>query len=432
MMATDLSDSVGLSANHFLGLADTRMSMTKRDVDIAAAAEDQLSAPVDANVMVVDDESFNIDLVQAYLEEEGFGNFVTTTNASVALEMMRCHRPDIVLLDIKMPKVNGLEILKSMRQDRELRLTPVLILTASTGSETKLEALRLGASDFLAKPVDPSELVLRVQNVLSAKGYQDHLAKYSERLEEQVQVRTRELLRSRQEAIHCLARAGEYRDDDTGHHVIRVGLYSAVIAKELGFPQPAVELIQQAAQLHDVGKIGIPDAILHKPGKLESHEFDIIKQHCGIGQHIINPLTGDEARRLSDHTTVGMRIMSSTNSPVLKMAAVIAASHHEKWDGSGYPRGLSGKLIPMEGRIVAVADVFDALSSKRPYKDAFPLEKCLAIMSEGRGQHFDPRVLDAFLSQIDDIVRIREEYDGKENPQPASQKISATASENRS
>ncbi|MGB7346995.1 MAG: HD domain-containing phosphohydrolase [Pirellulaceae bacterium] len=367
----------------------------------------------EALVMVVDDEGFNIDLVEAYLEDEGFCNFVTTTDSTQALGMVRSHRPDIVLLDVKMPNVTGLEILAAMRNDRELRMIPALILTASTAPETKLEALRLGASDFLAKPVDPSELALRVKNVLSAKAYQDHLEKYSERLEQQVEIRTRELVQSREEAIHCLARAGEYRDDDTGHHVMRVGLYSAVIAEELGFPKPRVELLQQAAQLHDVGKIGIPDAILHKPGKLESHEFDIIKQHCGIGEDIINPLSPEEAQRLSKHTTVGMMIMSSTSSPVLKMAALIAASHHEKFDGSGYPRGLAGEDIPIEGRIVAVADVFDALSSPRPYKDAFPLEKCLTILKEGRGTHFDPKPLDAFFARLDDIIRIRDGYTGQ-------------------
>lgn len=414
-MNSDLSLNADLNAGRdCLGISKPRPALTMPAADISVPADKQSCSPVDANVMVVDDESFNIDLVQAYLEDEGFGNFITTTDSTAALSMVRTHRPDIVLLDVKMPKVNGLEILQAMREDRELRLIPVLILTASTTSETKLEALRLGASDFLAKPVDPSELVLRVENVLSAKAYQDHLAQYSERLEEQVRVRTNELLRSREEAIHCLARAGEYRDDDTGHHVMRVGLYSAIIAKQLGFPQPAVELIQQAAQLHDVGKIGIPDSILHKPGKLEPHEFEMIKQHCGIGRHIINPLTNEETERLSDHTTVGMKIMASTNSPVLKMAAVIASSHHEKWDGSGYPTGLKGKEIPIEGRIVAVADVFDALSSKRPYKDAFPMEKCLAILTEGREKHFDPRVLDAFLARVDDVLQIRENYTGQE------------------
>lgn len=426
-MGSNLSDKTTVNvADHFLCIPDPSATLTQR----AAAAptptlpEDAGGRPIDAKVMVVDDESFNIDLVQAYLEDEGFGNFVTTTNASAALEMMRLHRPDIVLLDVKMPKVDGMEILRSMRADRELRLIPVLILTASTASETKLAALRLGASDFLAKPVDPSELVLRVENVLSAKAYQDHLAKYSERLEQQVHLRTQELLRSREEAIHCLARAGEYRDDDTGHHVIRVGLYSAVIATELGFPEHAVELIQQAAQLHDVGKIGVPDAILHKPGKLEPHEFDIIKGHCGIGRHIINPLTGEESERLSSHTIVGSNIMSSTNSPILKTAAVIAGTHHEKWDGAGYPKGLSGNEIPIEGRIVAVADVFDALSSKRPYKDAFPLEKCLSIMKQGRGKHFDPQVLDAFLTRLDDVLQIRDKYNGNEDPKPALEVVS--------
>ncbi len=377
------------------------------------SADSVPSDPCDALVMVVDDEGFNIDLVEAYLEEEGFHNFVTTTDSTSALSMVRSHRPDIVLLDVKMPQVTGLEILAAMRNDPELRLIPTLILTASTAPETKLEALRLGASDFLAKPVDPSELALRVKNVLSAKAYQDHLAQYSERLEQQVEARTKELVRSREEAIHCLARAGEYRDDDTGHHVTRVGLYSAIIAEELGFAKPEIELIQQAAQLHDVGKIGIPDAILHKPGKLEPHEFNIIKQHCGIGQNIINPLTPEESSQLSEHTTVGMMIMSSTNSPVLKMAALIASTHHEKMDGSGYPQGLSGEDIPIEGRIVAVADVFDALSSPRPYKKAFTLEKCLAILKEGRGTHFDAKALDAFFARLDDIIRIRDDYAGQ-------------------
>lgn len=368
-------------------------------------------APRESQIMIVDDESVNIEIVKAYLEEEGFANFLTTTCSRDALGMVRKNRPDIVLLDIKMPEVSGLEILESMRQDSQLKMTPAIVLTAANDPATKLQALRLGASDFLAKPVDPSELMLRLENVLAAKAYQDHLADYSEKLEQQVRLRTRELVRSRQEAIHCLARAGEYRDDDTGHHVTRVGRYSALIAGQLGFPQPAIELIEQAAQLHDVGKIGIPDSILHKPGKLEPHEFELIQEHCRIGRRIINPLSHEESIRLKQHTSVGLQIMGATTSPVLKLAAVIAASHHEKWDGSGYPRGLSGNAIPIEGRIVAVADVFDALSSSRPYKKAFPIEKCLHILTEGRGKHFDPRVLDAFFARKEEAISIRGEYD---------------------
>ena len=364
-----------------------------------------------AKVMIIDDEAVNIDIVQAYLEDEGFTKFLTTTESTTAMPMIRKKRPDLVLLDIKMPRISGLEILESMRQEPEVAQIPVIILTASNDPKVKLAALRLGASDFLSKPVDPSELMLRLENVIAVKAYQDHLAEYSERLEKQVQLRTRELVRSRQEAIHCLARAGEYRDDDTGHHVTRVGQYSALIASELGFPKSAIELIEQAAQLHDVGKIGIPDSILHKPGKLEPHEFELIQEHCGIGRRIINPLSHEESIRLKSHTSVGMQIMGSTSSPVLKLAAVIAASHHEKWDGSGYPKGLSGNAIPIEGRIVAVADVFDALSSARPYKKAFPLEQCLQILQEGREKHFDPRVLDAFMNRIDDVIVIREQYE---------------------
>ncbi len=373
-------------------------------------------APRDAYVMIVDDESTTIDLIQSYLEDEGFGNFVTTTDSCSAIDMLRQHRPDVLLLDINMPKYDGLQILQEMRGDKILRKIPSIVVTASTDGATKLKALRLGASDFLAKPVDPSELLLRLENVLNVKTLQDHLADYSERLEQQVEIRTQELLRSRQEAILCLARAAEYRDDDTGQHVTRVGRYSAIVADQLKFPKPAVDLIEQAAQLHDVGKIGIPDAILHKPCGLEDDEYTLMQTHCGIGRRII----ASDAEAMREHTSLGMRIMRSTTSPVLKMAAVIAQTHHEKWDGSGYPRGLKGKEIPIEGRIVAVADVFDALSSKRPYKDPFPLEKCFRIIEDGRGKHFDPRVLDAFMARKDEVVRVRDECIDAENGEAES------------
>ena len=286
----------------------------------AETLADNSRDPRYARIMIVDDEMINIEVVKAYLEEEGFCNFLTTTRSTIAIEMARTEKPDIVLLDINMPHVSGLDILETMRNDQELKLIPAIVLTASNDPQIKLNALRLGASDFLAKPVDPSELMLRLQNVLSVKAYQDHLAEYSERLEEQVRHRTAELVLSRQEAIHCLARAGEFRDDDTGHHVTRVGRYSALIASELGFDATTVDLIEQAAQLHDVGKIGIPDAILHKPGKLDPQEFELMRAHCGMGRRIINPLSHEESIRLRTHSTVGMQIMGSTNSPVLRLA----------------------------------------------------------------------------------------------------------------
>ncbi len=401
---TDRIDSATSAHQGSLGTLTASIAALQGSID------QRQRAPRDSRLMIVDDESINIEVVKAYLEDEGFENFITSTDSLATIDLIRRELPDIVLLDINMPGISGLEILETMQSDSQLSLIPTVILTASNDPQIKLKALRLGASDFLAKPVDPSELMLRVENVLAVKAYQDHLSQYSQKLEQQVKLRTAELLRSRQEAIHCLARAGEYRDDDTGHHVTRVGRYSALIASELGFPTEAVDLIEQAAQLHDVGKIGIPDAILHKPGKLDPTEFEIIQEHCSIGRRIINPLSHEESIRLKTHTSVGMQIMGSASSPVLKLAAVIASTHHEKWDGSGYPRGIAGSAIPIEGRIVAVADVFDALSSERPYKKAFPIEKCLQILAEGRGAHFDPRVLDAFFRRQDEAIQIREEY----------------------
>ena len=377
---------------------------TEADFTPADAAHDH--APRESRIMIIDDEVVNIEIVQAYLEEAGFVNFTTTTESVNAVSMMRSLQPAIVLLDIKMPKVNGLDILSGMREDAQLRHVPVIVLTVSTDAETKLKALKLGASDFLAKPVDPSELRARLENVLAAKAYQDHLADYSERLEQQVKIRTNELIRSRQEAIHCLARAAEYRDDDTGRHVLRVGRFSAIVAKNLGFPQPAIDVLEQAAQLHDIGKMGIPDSVLRKPGALDPEEYELIKKHCAIGRRIIQPISLDELDVLKSHTSLGSEIMSvAPSSPVFKLAALIAETHHEKWDGTGYPLGLRGRDIPIEGRIVAVADVFDAISSDRPYKSAFPTKKCFEIIEEGRGAHFDPSIVDAFFAGKEDIIR---------------------------
>ncbi len=327
-----------------------------------------------------------------------------------ALEMIRDTRPDAVLLDVMMPHVSGLEILAAMRADENLFHVPVVVLTACTDAETKCKALGLGPSDFLAKPVDPSELLLRLKNVLTVKAYHDHLASYSQRLEEQVRKRTAELAASRQQIIHCLARAGEFHDDDTGHHVIRVGLYAGVIGRALGYDEKWVKLLEQAAQLHDIGKIGVPDSVLLKPGKLDPDEYDLIKRHCHFGTSIIQPMSSGQFQLYRSHAGIGSQLLDIDGYPIMEMAATIAQTHHEKWDGSGYPQGLSGENIPIEGRITAVADVYDALSSARPYKPAFAREKCLRILREGRGSHFDPHVLDGFLASVDQITRIQKRY----------------------
>jgi putative two-component system response regulator len=355
--------------------------------------------------MIVDDEPINVKVVRKFLESTGYRNFVTTNDATQALAMIEEHQPDVLLLDIMMPQVSGLDILKLLHaQNSPL---PVIVLTAVDDQRIRQQALDLGASDFLTKPIDVTDLIPRVRNVLAAKAYREHLQNYAKELEQQVTERTRQLERSRHELILCLGRAGEYRDNETGNHVMRVGCYVGLIARALGVDEARAQLMEEAAPLHDVGKIGIPDAILLKPGKLDPDEFEIMQQHTGYGKDIVGRLTEMDMHALRRHTALGSSIRDVSSSPVLRIASIIALTHHEKWDGSGYPLGLAGEHIPLEGRITAVADVFDALSCKRPYKAAFPLEKCFAILEEGRGKHFDPAVLDAFLKCRDEIVKVQ-------------------------
>ena len=363
-----------------------------------------------ARIAIVDDESVIITTVRKHLKNAGFSQFISINESVEALDIIRCEEPDIVLLDIHMPHVDGIEILKNLRiQDRTKRI-PVLILTSSTDTATKVEALNLGANDFLEKPVNSSELTARVRNTLLAKSHVDYLADYTNQLEHEVRLRTSELFASRREAIQCLARAAEIRDDETGRHVLRVGRYAAIIAQELGLSEERITWLEHSAQLHDVGKIGVPDEILNKPDGLTSEEFDIMKEHCAVGSRIIRDDAVSVGEEVKKHAELGASIFDDCNSPVMRMAARVAETHHEKWDGSGYPNGLAGNDIPIEGRITAVADVFDALSTKRPYKQAIPLDRCFEIMEENRGTHFDPLVLDAFLRRKAEIIRTHLDY----------------------
>jgi putative two-component system response regulator len=371
--------------------------------DTQAAPPPSRTVPVsEATIMIVDDEPINIKAVQKYLQLAGYDRFVTTTNPRETLDLIRQHRPDVIVLDIVMPEFSGLQILEAIRGDSDLCHLPVLILTAATDGKTKQEALDLGATDFLPKPLQPQELLARMRNALVVKAHHDHLAKYSARLEQEVRQRTEQLEQSRREVIHVLACAAELRDHDTYNHVLRVGRFVGLIARQLGLPNGEVELLEQAAVLHDVGKIGIADAILRKPGKLSAQERDVMQTHCELGMSILRGRPSPESGRPRESA----EIKRTTDSPVLKLAAVIAMSHHEKWDGTGYPLGLKGQGIPIEGRITAVADVFDALLSWRPYKSPLSLDLALDIVEEGRGKHFDPAVLDAFFARLDEIVRI--------------------------
>ena len=372
-----------------------------------------------AKVMIIDDEMLVIKVVKRYLSAEGYANFVTVNDSRQALEKIWEEQPDVILSDIHMPEVSGLDILRARQKDAKLTSIPVLILSGSSGDEVMREALELGATDFLAKPVDPYALSLRVQNALIVKSHHDHLASYALDLEEQVSRRVKQLEDSREQIVHCLARAAEYRDNETGEHIIRVGKYCRVIAEELGFPEKYCREIELGAQLHDVGKIGIPDSILLNPGRLTSEEFDVMKAHCGVGLEIMEPLSQQDGERVRSHASSGGFIMETVDSPMLQLAASIARTHHEKWDGTGYPEKLAGEAIPIEGRICCVADVFDALCSERPYKPKFPLKKCLEIMLSERGTRFDPKVLDAFFARFAEIEEIRQTY----NDQTTVEKI---------
>ncbi|QDT44695.1 Cyclic di-GMP phosphodiesterase response regulator RpfG [Gimesia alba] len=361
-------------------------------------------------IAIIDDESINIDMIKYYLEMEGFSNLISTDKSASAFSMIQSEKPDLVLSDIKMPDVSGLDLLAQIRGHQEFATTPVIILTATSDNETKISALKQGATDLLAKPIHHGELIARIRNVLNVKIYQDQLKANSETLEEAVRQRTAELEASRLSVIQCLARAAEFRDDDTGQHVIRVGKYARIIGAELGLSERELCLLEPAAQLHDVGKIGVEDSILLKPGKLTPEEYDEMKRHCGFGKKIVDCLPEREAQLIRMHTEMGAKIMDIPDSPILNLAKIIAMTHHERWDGSGYPLGLSGEDIPLEGRITAVADVFDALMSKRSYKPAFPLAKSLEILEEGRGTQFDPSVLDAFTKRRQEIIQIQIDY----------------------
>jgi putative two-component system response regulator len=362
-----------------------------------------------AKIAIIDDEPYMIAVVRKYLQTAGYKNFITTTNSSKALQMISSENPDLLLLDIMMPEISGLDILRVLQMDEKHQRMPVLILTAASKAETMQQALELGATDFLAKPVDANELLPRIRNTLITKAYQDRLASHAEQLEGLVRQRTAELEAAQEEIVHCLARAAEYRDDETGRHVMRVGRYAALIARNLDFDERQVKLLELAAQLHDIGKIAIPDEILGKPGKLTPDEFSFIQRHCATARKIMQPMPEAEWKTLQNHPRLGAELLKLRTSPLLQLASRIAQTHHEWWDGSGYPLGLAGEDILLEGRITAIADVYDALSTARPYKKAMPREKCFEIMAEERGTHFDPHLLDVFFSCADEIVRVQME-----------------------
>ncbi|MFW6114212.1 MAG: HD domain-containing phosphohydrolase [bacterium] len=362
-------------------------------------------------ILLVDDEQSVLDALRRMLRpQREVWDVWCVSCPNAAWKLMLHHSFDAMVLDIKMPYMSGLELLQCVQQAEQTWDLPVVMLTDLCTREIKRQALDLGAADLLNKPVAPEDLIARLRSVLRLKSYQDELKSHKQLLEQRVAERTSDLVHARLDIIWRLGKAAEHRDTETGNHVIRVGCMSREIAECLHMDRDFVETLFLAAPLHDIGKIGIPDAILLNPSRLNSEEWNIMKQHCQIGARILREeCTAKFAFREWRGTQSQFDDQEPAN-PVLDLGASIALTHHEKWDGSGYPRGLSGDEIPFESRIVAICDVFDAMTSHRPYKNAFTEDQALSILREGRGRHFAPEIHAAFMKSYPAIRSIRERF----------------------
>jgi len=363
-----------------------------------ATALDLASA---GRILIVDDEPAVRRLLERLLLAEGY-EVLQAPDGESALVIAWSHPIDTVLLDMRMPGLSGLDVCRRLRADPRTTHTPVLFVTGASDRLFRREALQAGASDFVAKPFDEVELLARLRNSVRLKLYVDGVARDRIDLHHTVERRTmdleaatarlerlqKDLAFARHETIERLARAAEYRDDETAAHLHRMSHYCHLLGQRAGLDDYACEMLRIASPMHDVGKVGIPDQILLKPGRLTPDEFQIMKQHAEIGY----------------------RILSGSDSELVQLAATIAHTHHEKWDGSGYPRGLCGDVIPIEGRIAAIADVFDALTSDRPYKRAWTIDEAVAHLTSGRASHFDPTLVDLFVDALDDVLTIRARF----------------------
>lgn len=341
-------------------------------------------------ILIVDDEPNNLQLLRQVLKHD---YAISLAQGGLqAIELAKKLKPDLILLDIMMPEVNGYETCTKLKANPVTAKIPVIFVTAKTEVDDEKYGFDVGAVDYITKPISPPIVLARVET---------HLALYDQQRQFEIKLeqRTTELAASHNAAIHMLGEAGHYNDEDTGVHIWRMAAYAAAIARASGWNVKKAGQLQFAAPMHDTGKIGIPDAILKKPGKLTPEEWHIMKTHAQIGHDILN----------------------KSKAPLFKMAAEIALCHHEKWDGSGYPRGLSGQAIPESARIVAIADVFDALTMERPYKKAWPVEKAIQEIIQGRGQHFDPHMVDAFTTIYEEIMAIKRHWDKKEAEQNSAQ-----------
>ncbi len=339
-------------------------------------------------ILIIDDNSANVLLLEKMLRIHGYQSISSLTDPRLVYDTLRADLPDLVLLDLKMPYLDGFTILDWIRNELGNTMLPVIIITAQSDSENKLKALQLGAQDFIGKPFDPPEVLTRIHNLLQIKSLHNQLQESNLLLEQKVQKRTEEIKNLQIELVERLTRAAEFRDVDTGNHIARIGEYTYFLSKKLGFSEEDATLICNASKMHDIGKVAIPDHILLKPARLSPEEMEIMKEHA----------------------LKGAKILAGSQYPLIQIAEQIAYTHHEKWDGSGYPRGLKHDEIPLVGRITALADVFDALISERPYKEPWPPEQVLAYLQAHSGTHFDPQLVRIFLDSSASFLAIYQKY----------------------
>ena len=343
-------------------------------------------------IMIADDHIVNLNLYNAILTEHGYRNIILINDPRRFMEKFSLHEPSLVLLDLDMPYIDGFSIIQMIRAQKSLEQVQVIVLTAKQDKNSRLKSLKLGAIDVMSKPFDMDEFLMRVDRVLELQCLRDYEHRHSTAIEDLLIRRSDQLKQVRYSVIQRLGRAAEFRDEETGNHILRMSHICAILAKALGWDDSSCETILHASPMHDIGKIGIPDSILLKPARFNEAEWEIMKTHSEIGARLLD---GDE-------------------SELMMMAKEIALNHHEKWDGTGYPRGLSGENIPLSARIAAVADVFDALTSTRPYKPAWTLDKALEFIRTNSGHHFDPIIVDAFMKELPKILEIQEKFSDKD------------------
>jgi len=347
-----------------------------------------------ARILIVDDKEENIELLEGMLTSEGYTSILGVTDSREATTIYEAYRPDLILLDINMPHMDGYQVMEQLNEIEKGDYAPVLVLTAQQDEETRIHALTSGAKDFLSKPINMVETMTRIRNMIEIRLLHNRSRNQTVILDQMVRDRTKELNETRLEVIRRLGLAAEYRDNETGLHIIRMSQMSQILGQAAGMDEETADTLLNASPMHDIGKIGIPDRVLLKPGKLDAEEWKIMQTHAAIGGKMLN----------------------GHSSPLLVMAKEIALTHHEKWNGAGYPNGIKGEEIPLSGRVCALADVFDALTSERPYKKPWSVEDTVAEIENQKGVHFDPNLVGLFQTVLADFVAIKEEY---KEPEPA-------------